>query len=78
MSQKGESRASNKPPMSNGSNPNSGSKQAPLNNGDKPLQGLLKGFRLSQYYRKMSDFGYEKDVYMLGLMNSKEREDMMS
>ena len=67
--------------MSNGSNPNSGSKHPGTNaaqGGDKPLQSLLKGFRLSQYYRKMSDYGYEKDVYMLGLLNGKEREDMMS
>ena len=26
----------------------------------------------------MSDFGYENDIYMLGLLNNKEREDMMN
>jgi len=60
-----------KPPAPSG--PSAGARGA----NQQPLQRLLKGFRLGQYNRKMADYGYEQDVYKLGLLSVRERDDML-
>ena len=42
-----------------------------------PLSRLLKGFRLAQYQRKMSDLGYSDDILRLALISHRERDEMM-
>ena len=38
---------------------------------------LLRGFKLTQYATKMTDYGYGEDIYRLAFLSHREREDLM-